>query len=117
MSQIKSTMQSFAADTASTIYRARRNRKLSVEELSRRSGVSTQLIRQCERKAILPHDEALTALAGALHCKVSVLLGKTPLLNQEEEDQPYPPLPPAEAPSPEFMELTRRVTALYGQGS
>jgi hypothetical protein len=114
MSSIKSTLPSFAADDRSTIYQVRRDRQLSVDELSRRSGVPADVLRQCERKAMLPGDEYLVAIAGALDCKVSVLLGMKPFVSRKRPPTvPSPVNPPAIPPSPEFIELTQRVIAAY----
>jgi ribosome-binding protein aMBF1 (putative translation factor) len=103
---IKSSLPSFASDPHSIIYKVRQSRRISVEELSRRSGVSAQDIRRCERKNVLPGDQALTALAKALLVKTAVLLGKQKFVPDE--------LPPEIQPSPAFIAHTRRIQEMFG---
>jgi ribosome-binding protein aMBF1 (putative translation factor) len=73
-SSIKSTITSFASDPASTIYRARRARGMSAQELARRSGIHEIDIRTLERTAALPPDTELRALAKALNVSTNALL-------------------------------------------
>jgi len=100
--KIKSTLPSFANDPQSTLYRVRRSRRMSVEELSRRSGVPTLLIRRCERTASLPHDEALRELSHVLGVAMTVLLGFLPCPVMETQ------------PSAAFIEQTRRLQLIFG---
>lgn len=105
MSQIKSTTVSFAADPKSTIYQRRRKRRWSVEELSRRSEVSTDIIRYCERTATEPDAALMERLQKALDAD-----GRDPL-------PPLPPIPTKATHrlSVEFVEQTRRIQQLFPQ--